>query len=376
MSDKTAREIALQALLRIESGERSGPVLASMLADSELDRRDRAFVTNLVQGITRMQRACDHLIDQHLKRAADAEVRQVLRMGAYQLVWLKTPPHAAVDATVGVAPPKARGFVNAILRRIAEAGPPKRWPSSAVGLSYPDWIVELFNDDLGPDAMVALAAMNSPEIPEPRPDGFVQGLASRWVVDEVGADAPMLVADMCAAPGGKSTGIARTGATVVALEIADHRIGVLSDVLTEYGLGRSFPVRADSAVPPLRSESFDRVLVDAPCSGLGAMGRRSDSRWRIKRRDVVRLTRVQGRLLSAAAELVKPGGELIYAVCTVTQAETSGVIDQFDEPSFEPADLVNPEPWRPLGSKGNAGIVLPHDHGTDGMAVARWRRRV
>ncbi|MCB0992172.1 MAG: hypothetical protein KDB16_14435 [Acidimicrobiales bacterium] len=374
MSEQNARAMALTALMQIEAGQRSGPVLAQLLATAELDKRDRAFVTNLVQGVTRMRRACDHLIDAHLDRKPDEVVRQVLRLGTYQLLWLQTPPHAAVDATVEIAPRRARGFVNAVLRRVADAGVTKSWPSAAVELSYPDWIVDRLTNDLGADADGALRAMNDPETPAPRPDGFVQGLASRWVVDEVAAQTGDLVADLCAAPGGKSTGLALGGATVIAAEIASHRIDVLAETAHRFGQGRVLVVRADAGSAPFPAASFDRVVVDAPCSGLGALGRRSDARWKIKARDVDRLARVQSRLLGSAAELVKPGGTLIYAVCTMTRAETSDVVGAFADERFEPDPLVWPDRWRPLEGTHHGGLLLPQDHGTDAMAVARWRR--
>ncbi|MCP3938282.1 MAG: hypothetical protein GY708_23285 [Actinomycetia bacterium] len=375
-SHENPRQVALRALLRIDGGERSGPVLADELGTASLDQRDRAFVTNLVQGTTRMQRACDYLLEPHLKRRPDDTVRQLLRVGVFQMVWLNTPPHAAVSATVEAGPRRASGFVNAVLRKVA-AGLPyghSTWPSPAVELSYPDWIVQRLTNDLGSDAIAALRSMNDAERPGPRADGFVQGLASRWVVDEVDVSSGDLVADVCAAPGGKSTGLAAAGATVVAGEIADARIDVLASTLAQYGQNKVMAVRTDAGKPPFRPAAFDRVLIDAPCSGLGALGRRSDARWRARSRDVARLAAVQRRLLAASAELVKPGGVLVFAVCTVTSDETAGVIDNFSDARFEPVPLVYADRWRPLGERSNAGLLLPQDRGTDGMAVVRWQR--
>ena len=156
------------------------------LATSGLSERDRGFVTDLVYGTTRMRRACDFLVDRFVLRELDRPTRAALRLGAYQLHFLRTPPHAAVDATVAVAPPRSRGLVNAVLRRVAEA--PVEWPDQATRLSYPDWIVERLTADLGADdAVAALEQMDEPAESTVRADGYIQDLASQWVADAVGA---------------------------------------------------------------------------------------------------------------------------------------------------------------------------------------------
>src|SRR5439155_893994 len=160
-----------------------------------------------------------------------ADVRTLLRLGAYQLVFTAVAPHAAVHDTVALAGGRAKGFVNAVLRRVATV--PPEWPDVATRLSYPDWIVE------------------------------------------------RLVAER----------------------------------------GEVAAVVADGARPPLRSASFDHVLVDAPCSGLGALRRRPDARWRVRPGDIDALVAVQRSLLAAARTLVRPGGTLVYSVCTLTAAE-------------------------------------------------------
>jgi 16S rRNA (cytosine967-C5)-methyltransferase len=130
-------------------------------------------------------------------------------------------------------------------------------------------------------------------------------------------------------------------------------------------------VVGDAAAPPLQAGVFDRVLVDAPCSGLGALRRRADARWRVKPKDITELVAVQARILRAARELVKPGGTLVYSVCTITAAESidhdtasNGVGDW---PALPPPD----GPWRPFG---RGARVLAHDDDTDGMTMIRWTR--
>ena len=373
MSGSNPRAVAAAAIGRVADGGRATVVLAAELERSDLSERDRAFATALTLGTVRMQRACNHLLAPHLRRAPDRFVGGVLRMGAFQLLVLGTPRHAAVGETVEVAPKKARGFVNAVLRRVADdLERDVRWPSPAVELSYPDWIVDRFVAELGDDGLPALRAMNDPAQPSARPDGYVHGLASQWVVDEVEAAPRMRIADLCAAPGGKSTGLAAAGADVVAVEVDSERAATLTEVADRFGQGRVSVVNADGRDSGLEPRSFDAVLVDAPCSGLGALGRRADARWRITSDDVDRLSSLQRELASAGAELVRPGGTFVYSVCTITAVEGRDVAAFVSElPGFEPMPLAHADRWRPVD---HGGLAAPHDHGTDGMAVFRWRR--
>src|SRR5204862_7902908 len=155
-----------------DDGAYANLLVPSMLEDAGLRERDRGFVTELVYGTTRMRRACDFLVDRFLVRELDVETRNALRLGAYQLHFLQTPAHAAVSATVDVAPKRSRGLVNAVLRKVASA--PVSWPDDATRLSYPDWVVERLVDDLGrEDAIAALEQMDvNPEVTV-RDDGYV-----------------------------------------------------------------------------------------------------------------------------------------------------------------------------------------------------------
>jgi len=370
-----ARRVAADLLVRVDRDQAYANVLVPKTLDgSGLSDRDRGFVTELVYGTLRRRRACDHLVDRFLHQPeVDPPVRALLRLGAYQLVFLGTPPHAAVSATVAVAPKKVRGLVNAVLRRVAEHEP--GWPDDATRLSYPDWILARMTDDLGEhDAREALEAMNQPASARTRPDGYVQDLASEWVADEVEAAAGQRVVDLCAAPGGKATAMAATGAFVVAGDRGAGRVRLLAANAARWGHGRTAAVRADAAVAPLRSAGFPRVLVDAPCSGLGAFRRRPDARWRMDEAGVERLAALQRRILGEAVRLVEPGGILVYSVCTMTTAETLA-IDRWLAREHPDLEAVAPtgSHWR---SWGRGGLVLPQDHDTDGMAVFRYRRSV
>jgi 16S rRNA (cytosine967-C5)-methyltransferase len=359
-----ARSLAWEALQRIEyDGAFANLLLPSMLDDAHLEDRDRHFVTELVYGTTRMWRACDHLVERFLMREPDPEIHTLLRLGAYQLSIAQMAQHAAVSATVECAPPRARGFVNAVLRNIARTEPD--YPDLATELSYPDWIVDRLISELGDDdAVAALRCMNTPPPVHLREDGYVQDIASTWIADLVGAQPGERVLDLCAAPGGKATRIAATGATVIAADRAPHRAGLVVRNADRLQVPVSVAV-ADGTAAPFADGSFDRVLIDAPCSGLGALRRRPDARWRIEPRDIDELVVVQRALLAEGRRLVRPGGTLVWSVCTLTAAES---IDH-DHQDWSGIDAPG-EPWRTIG---RGARVLPHDADTDGMTVLRWQ---
>ncbi len=374
MSGDDARRLALEVLGRIErDGAYANLALRAALDRCDLDRRDRAFVTDLVYGTTRMRRACDHLIDRFLHDDIQPEVRTVLRLGAYQLHWAGVPPHAAVSATVAVAPRRVQGLCNAVLRRVADYQP--TWPGPAVELSVPDWLIDRLVADLGlDDALAALAAMNRPAPAVVRDDGYYQDRASQLVADLTGEGLVPggRVLDLCAAPGGKATALAAAGASVVAADLRPARLGLVAQNADRLGHAVAL-VAADGRTPPFRPGSFDRVLVDAPCSGLGVLRRRADARWRGGEADLADLALLQADLLAGAAALVRPGGQLVYSVCTVTEAETAGVDRRFRgaEPRAEPEPVGRP--WRPHGDHGSGGLLLPQDLDSEGMAVFRYR---
>ena len=374
-SGSEARRLAAQAIERIDvDGAYANLVLPAMLERSDLDQRDRAFVTELVYGATRMRRACDWLVDRFVLRELDPDARAILRLGAYQLAFLQTPPHAAVSATVEAAPKKLRGFTNAVLRRVAEA--PRNYPSAAIALSYPDWIVDRLLVDLGQDdGRAALATMNEAGVVTERDDGYIQDQASQWVADAVGARPGERVLDLCAAPGGKATALANVGAFVVAADLHVHRAGLIAANTRRLGLGeRLAVVVADGTAPPWPPSSFARILIDAPCSGLGSLRRRPDARWRIEESSVATLARLQTDLVDAAVPLLRPGGTLVYSACTLTDAETVGIDEHLAARHPELAVMNGPaldERWRPLG---RGARLLPQDAGTDGMYVLRLAR--
>jgi 16S rRNA (cytosine967-C5)-methyltransferase len=426
--------VAIDALVRIEDGAFAHILLPQLLRSSALSPRDRALTTDLVYGTVRMQRALDALLARVSSRKVftlDPSVRAALRLGAYQLL-VGVPPHAAVGETVGAVDARARGFANGVLRALARLGPPFALPAgddiAAIGVrtSHPDWIVRTLVETFGAaDAIATLDLDNEPPAVtvrtnrtrtsvdalaaeltaagvEVRPGTLVpaalrlrhtgdvaalpaiaegratpQDQASQAVVDILDPKPGERVLDVASAPGGKATGTAeRLGGTgrVVAADVHPGRVRAVARAAARLGLGAVIaPVVADGRALPFRENTFDRVLLDAPCSGLGVLRRRPDARWRVKPSGVEDLAALQSALLEAAARSVGPGGTLVYAVCTLTNEETLGV-DDWARRNLTSLDAATrlPTPWRP---HGRGAILLPSDAQTDGMFVLRLVRR-
>jgi 16S rRNA (cytosine967-C5)-methyltransferase len=385
---ETARGLAIKALVEVDRSGGANTLVPGLLRHSRLPTRDRGFTTELVYGTVRMRRACDWLIDRRVHRSLDSPVRAALRLGAYQMAFLDTPPHAAVSATVAEVMGPARGFVNAVLRRIAtdvEGG--VVWPDEGTRLSYPDWLIDRLRTDLGAEAALgALEQMNQPAAASHRPDGYVQDEASQEVAAALGVQPGERVADVCAAPGGKATYMAYgpAGPTpayhahqggpslVIALDVDPSRAAMVASNAGRLAMTNLATIAADGCAPPFRSGTFDRVLIDAPCSGLGVLRRRPDARWRIRPGDVPRLAALQRRLLDAGSQLVKPGGLLLYSVCTFTLAETAAIDRWLASacPGARPVRPALPPHWERVG---RGARVLPQAAGTDGMFLLMLR---
>jgi len=365
-----SRQLALDALVRVdEENAFANLLLPSMLRRSQLQERDRGFATEVVYGTIRMRRACDWLVDRFVNRELDVRTRNLLRMGAYQLKFMGTPGYAVVSTSVELGG-RARKLVEAVLRRVADHEP--EWPDDATRLSYPDWILERLVADLGhDDAIPALETMNRAPSVHARPDGYVQDPASQWTAAYVGAAPGERIADLCAAPGGKATLMAEGGAFVAAGDVRANRATLVRDNARRVGAAGVAAFVGDARRPPLRVA--DRVLVDAPCSGLGVLRRRPDARWRVNPAAVDNLVSLQRKLLVAAADLVRPGGRLVYSVCTLTEAETLAIDEWLAD--GRPDLVAEPPPgeaWRPYG---RGGRLLPQDADTDGMYVLGLRRK-
>lgn len=426
----TSRSVAVEVLARVEAGAYANLALPEVLRRSGLGPRDRAFATDLVHGTVRMLRAVDHLLGPAVTRpieVLDAHVRAALRVGAYQLL-SGVPPHAAVGETVEAAPARARSLVNAALRSLSRSGPPWPWPDGegveALGIrtSHPDWIVGRLVAGFGPREASAVLALDNeapamtlrvnrrrstpeavtaeleaagarvergtlvrdallvrgagdpealPAVREGRATPQDQG--SQAVLDVLDLRPGQRVLDVAAAPGGKATGAAERlddRGLVVAADLKPSRLRLVGAAARRLGLRAVTTVVADGRALPFGA-AFDRVLLDAPCSGLGVLRRRPDARWRAREEEIPVLASLQRTLLAAAARVVSPGGLLVYSVCTLTAEETLGVDEcAASLGEFRAEDPPGP-PWRP---HGRGAILLPSDAGTDGMFVVALRR--
>jgi 16S rRNA (cytosine967-C5)-methyltransferase len=363
---KNPRAFAASVLSKIETQDAYANVLLPKeLAVSKLDQRDRNFVTELVYGSIRMRRSLDFATDRFLQKNPPSRLRTLLRLGAYQLLYMRVPPYAAIKETVDIASKEFTGVLNAVLRRVS-TNPIEHWPDLATELSYPDWIVDRFHAEMSPeDAEAALRRMNEAPQVTTRDDGYTQDQSSTWVADLVDAQPTDIVLDVCAAPGGKATRLADSAQHVVASDLHPHRAKLIQENVVRLGKDNVSIIVVDATSHCFSGDMFDRVLVDAPCSGLGALRRRPDARWRILPTDIDKLVHVQQKILAVAKTLVKPGGVLVYSVCTITAAES---IDH-DDGSWQALPVA--DEWLPFG---RGGRLLPHTADTDGMVILRWRR--
>jgi 16S rRNA (cytosine967-C5)-methyltransferase len=373
-----------------------------------LDERDRALAQRLAFGAVQRARTLDHAIETLGRRRVhrlDAPVRAALRLGAYQLAFVDgVPRYAAVNESVelvrraGLA--RAVAFTNAVLRRLADgiepllgSLPEETAGEAALKHSYPDWVAETWWRDLGAeDARALMRALNEPaelavrlvrgEIdgePTDVPGAFrveridetalaegriwPQSRASQLVGLAVGSRAGERTLDVCAAPGGKATMLA---GEVVAVDVNEARARELEETVRRLGAANLQVVVADGRKLPPELTGFDRALVDAPCSGLGVLNSRPDLRWRAEP-----LPQLQLELLRAAAERVRPGGTIVYSVCTINADEAEAVVDASGL-EIDPA-LGDEWPQYRHPTRPEFLLSLPHVHGTAGFFVARLR---
>ncbi len=401
MSVSAARRAAYEVLLRVFEQDAYAD-RAFRTAAEGLDERERAFAQRLAYGSVQRVRTLDHAIDTLGKRPVrklDPPVRAALRLGAYQLGYTDTAPHAAANESVELVRrarlERAVPFTNAVMRRLADGIRPllDSLPDGALKESYPDWIHDTFVRVLGPDGALALMrAMNEPletvvrlvagEPPagaEPtdvpgafrveRVDNLAVAEGRIWPQSRgsqlaalcVGSQDRERVLDLCAAPGGK-TGALR--GDVTAVEVDPHRASELRANLATMGRTDVTVVEADGTALPAELDAYDRVLVDAPCSGLGVLAQRPDLRWR-----ATPLPELQTALLRSAAERLKPGGSILYSVCTLNPDECEAVADAS---GLRVQSLGEEWPQFAHPSRPEFLLTLPHIHGTSGFFIARF----
>jgi len=441
----TARGIAWFVLERVDRDRAFAEiVLHGALPEAQLERRDRALSTELSYGALRMRGRLDAALGQGLDRPLrriESEVRNLLRLGAYQLLCMNGIPDAAVvHETVLLARKlgfeRATGFTNAVLRGLIR----KRdegglvWPdpvADPIGSietwgSLPRWLAERLVAELGPTEALAFAeactkapprtvrvsargvrervarelggvptlyaptgvtnATNDPSrgAAFDRGEYVIQDEASQLVPLMLGAELSDTVVDCCAAPGTKAVQLAEQvgpRGEVIALELHRPRIALIHKSSQRLGLANIRPLERDVAKGfDLQGRSFyRRVLVDAPCSGLGTLRRNPDARWRLRPEDIPRCAERALAILSSAGRYVEEGGVLVYSVCTFSPEETTGVVSRFLEsaPQFR---IDDPRPFLPeaahaLVNEENALVTWPQRHGCDGFFAVRLVRK-
>ena len=377
-----ARQAAFDILLRVETTAAYSDELLNSRLTSHLDDRDRALTLEVVLGTLRRRGEIDRLIAQPSRRPLaelDAEVRTALRMGCYQIRYLdRIPDHAAVSESVNLVKrarkSSAAGLVNAILRRLPERSP----PAQSAELSHPKWLRDRWLLSFGASAAdsVLRANLEPPptylrlnarypiqqtvsllayegvltepaEIPscrllvEGRPASTeackqgrirVQDISSQMVVPMLGLRPGHSFLDLCAAPGGKTFQALETLTNSehsneparVACDLRLHRLRTMRELAAESV--NMVCLDAQMALP-FRT-TFDRILVDAPCSGTGTLARNPEIKWRLEPEDIDALSRRQASILVSGLEALSPGGVLVYATCSLESEENRGVVDE------------------------------------------------
>jgi 16S rRNA (cytosine967-C5)-methyltransferase len=401
----------LQSALSRRGGLDEALSSAPMLA---LTPQDRAFARAVAMATLRRLGPIDRILDARLRKEPPEPVRDLLRLGLAQAFWLDTPAFAAVDTTVALTPAPLRGLVNAVLRGALRDGPP---PEEAETL-VPAWLFARWRAACGEADARAIAAQCAIEpatdltLRDPadtaladeleaqilpagglrtrrRGDvaewpGYAQG---RWWVQDAAAAVPARLlgvtpgrtaVDLCAAPGGKTLQLAAAGAAVTAVDRSAGRLGRIRTGLERTGLTAE-TVIAD-AVRWTDPREFDAVLLDAPCSATGTFRRHPDALWNARPGDIAALAQIQSQLLAAAARRVRPGGRLVYSVCSLEPEEGEGQVRAFlaANPAFTLEPPAPGEGGAPPASLAGDGWlrILPHhlEGGLDGFFIARMLR--
>ncbi len=342
-----ARAVAFHILHDVEAGGYASELLRSRTAS--LDSRDAGLASELVFGVLRFQAQLDWLIGWFAGRplVLDPAVRRALRLGVYQLRYLeRIPAHAAVDASVELVKScgqaKAAGLVNAVLRKVNRR--PVRWPHRDVEFSHPRWLLERWAAHFGQEACdrIALAGLKKPdlyvryrgpavdgleatEVPgcfrvtgDPPEGARIQDIGSQAIVQHLELAPGQRFLDVCAAPGNKTAQALECGVLAVACDVHPRRLEAVR------GADR---VVLDATAPLPFGRCFDRILVDAPCSGTGTLARNPEIKWKLQPKDLADLQRRQKLMLDQALAVLRPGGILVYSTCSLEPEENEQVVD-------------------------------------------------
>ena len=428
------RELAMQVLQRVHVEDAYANVaLAETLREVQLPERDRRFLTELVYGVTKAGASLDYMIGCYVAdiRKAQPTIRELLRLGFYQIFCMdRVPPSAACNTAVELAKKHGRrgadSFVNGVLRAALREPERAAFPdgrdarSLALRTWHPQWMVERWIRTYGyerteelcrcnntsatlrtnRDALMAQLAAAGAQVRVSAwvPDGIVlaahgaldelaalrEGLAqvqdesSMLVAHVLGAEPGMTVIDACAAPGGKTTHIAqrmKNRGRILAFDIYEEKIRRIESNAKRLGISIIDAAMRDAReIGAPYAEEADRVLVDAPCSGLGVLRRKPDARWKKSVRDAKMLPSLQRDILASAARAVKHGGILVYSTCTMEECENAAVVRAFLEVHADFA-LEETGAFLPMQKTAERMVqIMPETDGPDGFFIARMRR--
>jgi 16S rRNA (cytosine967-C5)-methyltransferase len=334
----------------VEEGSYASDLL--MVHSAPLEERDAGLAAEIVFGVLRYRAQLDFLIDHYAgrPRKLDSAVRVALRMGVYQIRYLeRVPAHAAVKDSVELVKrarkTSATGFVNAVLRNANRD--PVAWPTREIEMSCPEWLLARWEAAFGLEAAAAIAhaALREPEkYVRISPAGErVQDIGSQSIVPLLSLEPGQSFLDLCAAPGNKTAQALDAGVRATACDLHFHRLRQLKPLGVDL-------VVLDGTRPLPFARPFDRILVDAPCSGTGTLGRNPEIKWRLTPADLDDLQTRQSALLANARALLAPGGVLVYSTCSLEPEENEGVT------AAVPRDLITGEMRRLPGRDPGDGF--------------------
>jgi 16S rRNA (cytosine967-C5)-methyltransferase len=339
-----ARLLAYDVLKRVLTGGHAD----AFLRQARLDARDAALAEELVLGCLRYQAQLDFIAEAHARGKLDAEVRIALRLGIYQLRYLdRIPPHAAVGESVELVKRagkrSAAPLVNAVLRKVGRQKMP--WPNEATALSCPQWLLDRWRESFGNPAPIALAFLEKPEVFH-RGDRIMD-IGSQSIVPLLELQPGHSFLDLCAAPGNKTAQALETALGLcVACDRSFKRLATVP----------GHRVHLDAADPLPFGPVFDRILVDAPCSGTGTLGRNPEIKWRLQPDDLARQHDRQVQILHNALGALKPGGRLVYSTCSLEPEENEHVLAALN---LTPVHTMRRLPGRDPGDGFFAAVMEP-----------------
>lgn len=434
------RDAALQVLLEVEKNQAySNLLVTKKIKEFGLEGPDRALMTELSYGTLQQKLTLDYYLAPFIKGKVESWVRILLRMAVYQFIYLdRIPNHAVVNEAVTIAKFRGHkgisGMVNGVLRAFLREGAPSldgiKDPIERLSIetSHPRWMLENWIESFGFDAAAQIAKQNNTAPPQTvrlnthlisreeavqhlTEEGFevrtglldeslhlskrpatssslfidgkmtIQDESSMMPAHALQLEEGMKVLDMCAAPGGKTTHIAQlmnnTG-EIVALDIHDHKIKLIDDNAKRLGFTKIQAVSSDArnAFETLEGQQFDRILVDAPCSGYGVIRRKPDMKYTKKQEDGARLATIQFDILEQAYKLIKSGGIIVYSTCTIEPTENQHVIEKFlgEHADMELVALPDMVSEVNQSSNGPGAQVLPYADG-DGFYLAALQKK-